>query len=317
MVIREFRYTDLDPLINIAKISFAEEYSASGQSPQSFINQVRMVTRGRMIPFSLLTYLTGIQWKFYVAEVDNLVVGCGSFMGRQTMELANLMVHPQHRRRGIGQALLEKRLEHLRERGYPYVKTSVLATNEASLGNLHKQGFEVFDRYTILEASLPLPLNTRLSDKINSRPVQKLDITAFKELEKQIATPAWLQIQGSAAPNYFLTFGDRLMQKFTNEQRWVRVFSREGKIIGFLSATTSGNQTKGSLFRPVIAQEHIVHFPQILTEAAAWLGQLGKEKIRIGVPDDREGLMLELLKNGWVKTVSWVLLVKWLDNYHN
>lgn len=314
MVIREFRYTDLDPLINIAKVSFAEEYSASGQSPQSFINQVRMVTRGRMIPFNLLTYLTGIQWKLYVAEVDNLVVGCGSFMGRHTMELANLMVHPQHRRRGIGQALLEKRLEHLRERGYSYVKTSVLATNEASLGNLHKQGFEVFDRYTILEASLPLPLNTRLSDKINSRPVQKLDITAFKELEKQIATPAWLQIQGSAAPNYFLTFGDRLMQKFTNEQRWVRVFSREGKIIGFLSATTSGNQTKGSLFRPVITQEHIVHFPQLLSEAAVWLGQLGKEKIRIGVPDDREQLMLELLKNGWVKTVSWVLLVKWLDN---
>ena len=315
MVIREFRYTDLDPLINTAKVSFAEEYSASGQSPQSFIHQVRMVTRGRMIPFKLLSYLTGIQWKLYVAEVDSMVVGCGSYMGRQTMELANLMVHPQHRRRGIGQALLEKRLEHLRKKGYPYVKTSVLASNEASLGNLHKQGFEVFDRYTILEASLPLPLNTiRLSDKINSRPVQKLDITAFKELEEQIANPAWLQIQGSAAPNYFPTFGDRLMQKFTNEQRWVRVFSREERIIGFLSASTSGNQTKGSLFRPVIAQEHIVHFPQMLAEAAVWLGQLGKEKIRIGVPDDRELLMLELLKSGWVKTVSWVQLVKWLDN---
>ena len=314
MEIREFRHTDLDALINIAKVSFAEEYTASGQSPESFAHQVRMATRGRMIPLRLSSYLAGIQWKFFVAEVDGLVVGCGSYMGRETMELANLMVHPQYRRRGIAQALLAKRLQHLREKGYPYVKTTVLATNEASLGNLRKQEFDIFDRFTVLEIPLPLQHQaTDFSDNITSRPVQQSDITTFQELEQQISNPVWLQIQGSAASNYFPSFGERLMQKLSNAQRWVRVFIQDEQAIGYLSATTAGNQTKGTVFRPVIAQEHVEYLPHMLNEAAVWLRQLGKETIRIGVPDKREQLMQELMNRGWVKTVSWVQLVKWLE----
>lgn len=315
MIIREFEFSDLDALINIAKVSFADEYIASGQSPQSFTNQVKMTTRGRMIPFKLLSFLAGIHWKLFVAEVNGLVVGCGSYMGRQTMELANLMVHPQYRRRGIGQALLEKRLECLRENGYPYVKTTVLASNEASLGNLRKQDFEVFDRYSVLESPLPFQHKTSsLSANIASQPVRHSDFTAFKELEKLIANPVWLHIQGSAAPNYFPSLGERLMQRFTNVQRWVRVFVKDKNTIGFISARTSGNQVKGTLFRPVIAQERIEYFPHMLAEAAVWLDQQGKETMQIGISDDRAELIAELLSKGWTKTVSWVQLVKWFDN---
>lgn len=51
-----------------------------------------------------------------------------------------MMVHPQYRRQGIGQALLEKRLQNLVENGYPSVTTTILASNEASSGNVSKQG---------------------------------------------------------------------------------------------------------------------------------------------------------------------------------
>jgi len=315
LVIREFCYADLDALIDIAKTSFAEEYIASGQSPDSFVRQVRMVVSGRMIPFTLLSILAGIQWKLYVAEVDGTVVGCSSYMGRKTMELANLMVHPEYRRRGIGQALLEKRLQHLKAKGYAFVKTTVLATNKASLGNLHKQGFEVFDRYSVLE--IPLSLHNNVTGPINSltsRQVRQSDIFTFKELEKEVANPGWLQIQGSAAPNYYLARRERLMQKFTNVQRWTRVFVKNKTVIGFLSASTSSNQTKGTLFRPVIAQENIEHLFPMLQEAAAWLQHLGKETIQIGIPDEREWLIKEMLNNGWTKTLSWVQLVKWLES---
>ncbi len=314
LVIREFRYADLDALITIAKASFAEEYIASGQSPDSFVRQVRMVVSGRMIPFTLLSILAGIQWKLYVAEVDGAVVGCSSYMGRKTMELANLMIHPEYRRRGIGQALLEKRLQHLKAKGYPFVKTTVLATNEASLGNLHKQGFEVFDRYSVLEIPLPLRNNTTgPMHSITSRQVKQSDIFAFKEIEIQVANPAWLQIQGSAAPNYFPSRGDQLMQQFTNGQRWTRVFVKNTITIGFLSASTSSSHTKGTLFRPVVAQENIEHLSQMLQEAAVWLQHLGKETMQIGIPDESELLIDELQNNGWVKTLSWVQLVKWLE----
>lgn len=160
MNIRPFRYTDLDALSHIAEVSFAEEHTVRGETPESFARQVKMITRGRMIPFKVLAALAGYRWELFVAEADGKVVGCGGYVGRQHMELSNLMVHPQYRRRGIGQALLEKRLQRLAEKGYRFVTTTILASNQASLGNVNKQGFEVFDRYSILETPLPLQQDT-------------------------------------------------------------------------------------------------------------------------------------------------------------
>jgi ribosomal protein S18 acetylase RimI-like enzyme len=313
MIIRQFRYTDLDDLIRIAKNSFAEEYVARGETSESFVRQVRLATRGRMIPFKVVTALAGIKWGLFVAEVEGNVVGFGSYLGRKQMELANLMVHPNYRRRGIGQVLLEKRLQHLAEKGYPFVTTTILASNQASLGNVAKQGFEVFDRYTIMETPLPLHQKTGdTNEHLKSRPVQPADEATFKELEKQIAHPTWLQIQGSAASHYFLPFGGRLMNRFTNSQHWARVFTRNGSAIGFLLAITSSGQTKGILARPMIAEENTDNLPPMLHEAATWLTQLGKTAVQIGVPDERNALMEELQSNSWVKTQSWVRLVKQL-----
>jgi ribosomal protein S18 acetylase RimI-like enzyme len=314
MDIRQFRYTDLDALIHIAEVSFAEEQAARGETPESFARQIRMVTRGRMIPFKVLAALAGYRWELFVAEVDGKVVGCGGYVGRQHMELSNLMVHPQYRRRGIGQALLKKRLQRLTEKGYPFVTTTILASNQASLGNVYKQGFEVFDRYSILESPLPLQEDVGgAADNIISRLIQPSDAAAFKQLEAQVANPATLQIQGSAAPNYFPSFGERIMSRFTNIQRWTRAFARNGAMIGFLTASTSSNQTKGTIARPMVAEQSLDALPVMLHEASNWLTQLGKTAVQMAVPDERASVIEGLQNSGWVKTQSWMRLVKRLD----
>jgi ribosomal protein S18 acetylase RimI-like enzyme len=314
MNIRSFRYSDLEALIDIARVSFAEEQIARGATPENFARQVRLVARGRFVPFKILTALAGYQWEIFVAELDGTVVGCASYLGGKKIELANLMVHPDYRRRGIGQALLETRLQRLAELGYPLVTTMILASNQASLGNVGKQGFEVFDRFDFWES--PLPLGQKLppmADGIVSRPIQHTDVPVFKEVEAQTATPLCLQVQGTQAPNYFLGWGDRLMDRFAKSQRWTRTFVREEKIIGFLVAATSSGQTKGSLSRPLVAEENLTCLPAMLTEAAGWLMQLGKTAVRIAVPSEREQLAAQLENDGWVKTQSWVRLVKWLQ----
>jgi ribosomal protein S18 acetylase RimI-like enzyme len=106
LLIRPFRTTDVDALAEIAVLSFAEEYEARGQTADSFARQIRMATRGRMIPFKLFTRLAGYKWAIFVAEVNGRIVGCGGYLGRKQVELANLMVHPDYRRRGIGQVPL-------------------------------------------------------------------------------------------------------------------------------------------------------------------------------------------------------------------
>ncbi|MCB8975815.1 MAG: GNAT family N-acetyltransferase [Ardenticatenaceae bacterium] len=315
MIIREFKYTDLNALVEIAKVSFADEYAANGQSPTSYINQIKTVTRGRMIPFRIISALAGIKWRLFVAEVDDQVVGCGSYLGRQQIELANLMVHPQYRRQGIGQALLKTRLQYIHKEGHAYAKTTVLASNEASLSNLRKQGFEVFDQFKIFETDIPLQyFSSSMSTEIYSRPVQQTDLSVFMELERQISNPVWLHIQGTAAANYFPSLWERLLQKFAGSHRWVHIFMKNSQVIGFLSINTSNDQTTGAIFRPVISQENIAYLPQMLHEASIWLRDRKKKKIRIGVPLDREYLVKELKNSGWEETIAWVQLVKWLNN---
>ncbi|HRQ42418.1 MAG TPA: GNAT family N-acetyltransferase [Chloroflexota bacterium] len=313
MNIRPFRYTDLEPLMEIAKLSFAEEYGARGQTPDSFVRQIRMAARGRMIPFRILSALAGIQWALFVAEVNSRVVGCGGYLGRKQMELSNLMVHPDYRRRGIGQALLEKRLEALAEKGFPLVITTILASNQASLGNVAKQGFEAFDRYTFWESALPLKSDSPATAvPFVSRPVQPADTATFKALEAQIANPIWLQIRGSAAPNYFSPWGERLLNRFANTARWSQVFINGETIVGFLATTTSSDQTKGVLARPVVADDNLECLLPMLAEAATRLTQMDKTAVQMAVPDERQQLAAQLEGTGWTKRESWVQLVKWL-----
>jgi ribosomal protein S18 acetylase RimI-like enzyme len=313
VIIRPFRHSDLEAIISIAQVAFAEEQLALGSTPEDFVGEIRMVARGRLIPFKILSALAGYKWEILVAEVDGSVVGCAGYLGRGQMELANLMVHPDYRRRGIGQALLEKRLERLTERGYSSVVTTILASNQASLGNVAKQGFECYDRFTLWESLLPLEqAHPVMVNPITSRPIQPADIAAFKAIETQIADPLWLAVQGTAASNYFLPLGERLLNRFTGGQRWTRVFLKEEKVIGFLTANSSRSQTKGIVARPVVAEENLDDLPAMLQEAAAWMIQLGKTAVQMAVPDEREQLVTQLESAGWVKSQSWLRLVKWL-----
>jgi ribosomal protein S18 acetylase RimI-like enzyme len=313
MVIRAFHPADLDALIQIAQASFAEEFTARGETPDGFAQQVRMATRGRMIPFKLLSFLAGYQWELYVAEVNGIVVGCGGFIGRKKMELANLMVHPQYRRQGIGQSLLEKRLQRLTELGHPLVTTTILATNQASLGNVRKQGFEIYDQYKVLETTLPLAAPERFTEEeILVRPIQQSDEPVYKDLEAHIATPLWLEINGSASNSYFLTFADRLINRLTGTKHWAGVLTKQGQPVGFLAAATSGNQTTGGIARPVIADRDLLHLPTMLQYPATWLAQLGKQTMQIAVPDARHDLVEDLKHREWRIVHEWVQLVKYL-----
>ena len=158
VTIRKFKYTDVDDFIRLSKISFAEESLAEGISPEDFEQETRRIFRWRMLPYRLLTALTGVKWEAFVAEKDGKAVGGGMYIGRNNrMTITNLMVDPEYRRQGIGQALLVRRLERLAERGFPFVMAQVLETNTASLANLKKQNFEVFNQYSVYERSLPLP----------------------------------------------------------------------------------------------------------------------------------------------------------------
>lgn len=297
-------------------MSFAQEYEAHGISLDNLTQQIRLVSRGYLIPFKILSYLAGIEWAVLVAEVEGEVVGFGSYMGRRHMELANLMVHPDFRRRGIGQTLLESRLKQLTLAGHSLATTTILATNEASLGNVKKQGFQIFDSYSILETTLPLPKQDQLYQDLVFHPVQPSDKQLFTDLETEVIDPSLLQILGTKQAFFFPSWGNRMMNQFGGSSRWVQVIVNNDNVIGFIAVSTSRNQSKGLLTRPVIRTQYLHHLPEILHKSAEWLAQQGKTAIQVSLPNKYETAIQQLEHQGWVKTQSWLRLVKHLDKPH-
>lgn len=310
--IRPFRYDDLDALIELARVSFAEEMEAQGVSQEEFLRQVRFITRGRMIPFGVLSSLAGIRWQMFVAEKSGQIVGCGAYLGNRPVKLANLMVHPDYRRRGIGEALLVRRLEALADEDVPYVTTTVLATNVASLGNLAKQSFEVFDRYTIWQSPLPYANRRRaVNHQHRSRQLRASDRALFEAVEGKLYSDL-VAFGGSTVANYFPSPFTWPLEFLTGTRRWARVFEQDGRVIGFLSATTATSATAGTVSRPVIVAG-VENLATFLAEPAFWLERLGKTVMQVAIPQSLKGIATALQNGGWTEGRTWVQLARKLN----
>lgn len=83
----------------------------------------------------------------WVAESDAGVVGLVvTGVAADEMEILNLAVEPDWRRRGVGTALVETALEHGRRSGAKRVFLEVRESNQAARGFYRRQGFAVAGR---------------------------------------------------------------------------------------------------------------------------------------------------------------------------
>ena len=82
-----------------------------------------------------------------VAVDGDLVVG---YVGSQTVidesDMMNIAVHPDHRRRGVAEALVERLSDALRLRGSKALTLEVRVSNEASIRLYEKLGFSQVGR---------------------------------------------------------------------------------------------------------------------------------------------------------------------------
>ncbi len=315
LIIRKFKNTDVDDFIRLSKLSFAKESLANGITLEDFETETRRIFRWKMVPYKLLTALMGVKWEAFVAEKNGKIVGGGMYIGRNNrMSITNLMVDPEYRRQGIGQALLIRRLDRLSERGFPFAMAQVLETNIASLQNLKKQNFEVFNQYTVYERILPIPKNNGSSiSPITFRDFNRSDLALFREIERKITPHSALSIKGSTETQYFLSGWQKIYARFNGFSRWVKAVDVSGTTIGFLSVSFQDKQHKGMLLQPVVAENYLNYLPDILLEIGAWLEESGRTSLIVEIPDHWTETRDYLLNNGWKKQHAWLELVRWLD----
>jgi len=118
--LREMKPSDIDLIMAIERASFSSPWSA-----RFFLEEIR-------VSYS----------KSLLAEMDGRVVGYVLYWQLPTdVDIHNLAVHPDYRRRGIGRSLLTAVINSAKERAFIRVTLEVRKSNAAAQGLYHTLGF--------------------------------------------------------------------------------------------------------------------------------------------------------------------------------
>jgi ribosomal protein S18 acetylase RimI-like enzyme len=138
-------YRDLAAVADLIELCFADSMDRDGAR---YLQAMRaMAKTHRLFQFSSV----GDEWlnvpvSGYVWEEDQRLVGNLSLIpfrqqGKRNLLIANVAVHPDYRRRGIGRALTEQGIAEARRRGAPAVWLQVRAENDPAVELYRSLGF--------------------------------------------------------------------------------------------------------------------------------------------------------------------------------
>ena len=79
---------------------------------------------------------------YLIALCDEQIAGyAGAYIAAEVAEINNIAVFPDHRRQGVGSALIDALEDECRSRGVKKLSLDVRASNEAALALYNKKGF--------------------------------------------------------------------------------------------------------------------------------------------------------------------------------
>lgn len=199
-------HTDLRALADLIGEAFADELDATG-----WASLREMRTMAHMGPL-LGLFMVGSDWgglRGFVWEADGRIVGCATMQRADTYGrrwiIANVAVHPAHRRRGIARQLMEATLDRIRQLGGEWAVLQVRPDNTAARHLYERLGFEdVFIETTLRHTPLPLLRPPLVPIGVQIRLLTDNDRAAVNALVHQ-ATPdraRWWQTRRQHAVDY-------------------------------------------------------------------------------------------------------------------
>lgn len=131
---------DLLAVADLVELCFAETLDADGRL---YIRQMRQAARGPMLDVMGRADLPmgGLVWEENGRVIGNLSLIPHSYAGQRIYLIANVAVHPDHRRRGVAKALTQAALNEI-ERSRPHATwLQVDETNPAAVSLYEGMGF--------------------------------------------------------------------------------------------------------------------------------------------------------------------------------
>jgi len=185
---------DLLAVADLVELCFADRLDADGKT---YVQQMRTAARNaRLLGWAASTVdrvsmpMGGFVWWENSILVGNLSLLPVSAMSTRSYLIANVAVHPDHRRRGIARALTEAALEFIRARNVKWSWLQVDDDNPAALNLYLNLGFKEQARRITWHSGIPQDRLAILSGeglKITSR--QKIDWVKQREWLGEIYPP--------------------------------------------------------------------------------------------------------------------------------
>jgi ribosomal protein S18 acetylase RimI-like enzyme len=154
---------DLQAVADLIELGFSDTLDEDGRR---YLSQMRSAARSQhgLGWFGYASGFSGIQMMGYVWEEDGRIIGNLSLIpylmnARRHFLIANVVVHPEHRRKGIGRALTSQGIEHARQAASPAVWLHVRQENQAAIDLYETLGFRERARRTtwICQGDSPRP----------------------------------------------------------------------------------------------------------------------------------------------------------------
>lgn len=163
---------DLLPVADLVELCFAESLDADGRM---YIRQMRQAARnGPLLMSQADLPMSGYVWQEGSEVVGNLSLIPHRYGGKRMMLIANVAVHPDHRRHGIARALTQAALEDIRRRGMSETWLQVDDTNPPAVNLYQRMGFVERMKRTSWRA-IPQPDRATGTGEVTIRPRQTQD----------------------------------------------------------------------------------------------------------------------------------------------
>lgn len=293
---------DLSAVADLVELCFAASLDADGRL---YIRQMRQAARSG--PVLDLSYRGDLPFGGFVWQEDGKVVGNLSLLphqndGQRLFLIANVAVHPDHRRRGIARALTQAALAEIERRGPRQTWLQVDQANPAAVKLYQQMGFVEKMRRTSWRLRPRPDLNQTSGANVvrkvsrNDWPTQRkwLDATYPRDvrwhlpLEPQLLQPGW---RGAL---------ERALSSRQVEQ-WSAVKNR--KLLGVLSwqSSTLESDRLWLASDPKREEEAIA---ALVSHAANWLSP--DRTLALNYPSGRAAEALQTVGFRAARTLIWM-----------
>ncbi len=192
--IRELRSNESDEFVALMELAFKnsiEEDRLNSDEIRKLLKKIRTPV------YKIITRSLGMRMEFYVADVeDNIASGIFLNIEKDEVYVADLMTHPNYRRKGLARELLQLSFRRARELGVKKVSLGARADNVNAVSLYTSEGFETSYHSGSFVSDSVIEGTTGTSSDLTIQEVSKISFQDIDAMLDDCFPASHLEVEG-------------------------------------------------------------------------------------------------------------------------